>query len=387
MGKLKKLVQGELIVGDKAPFNVYTHSRVLLLARGAEVEHEQQVASLLMQGYLDPDEKRINRGGDTTEVQSQRYTSDLNPFLELEGFYQQLLKLHHTLNEGRKPGGLPRGIRDMAERLLLLAARMPDALLGAAHWPVARQSVSLMQSLRSAVLLAVVVQRMQQVEEPVSLLCAALTANLSVLELQDLLSQQQEGLNPIQKSRILGHPEKSAFLLQSLGVEDEVWLEAVLQHHERLDGTGYPRHLKGRAIGVGGRLLGLADSYAAMTQVRQYRSLLTPRQALKELLGGENRQMDAELGSQFLAQLGIYPPGSVVLLANGDTAVVTARGQHLAEPVCAAIRASSGQTYIPPPRRDTSDPSLAINKLLGQELLSKLQPFLFWNIAAARALR
>ena len=387
MASLVKLQPGQLVVGDRSPFNVYTRARVLLLSRGSPVESEQQVESLLMQGYVDPAEKVVIRDGDTSEVQRTRYTRELNPFLEVENCYQQLQQIYLDLAESRKPRALPRTISDMAEQLVLLARKMPHALLGAAHWPQTHATSSVAHTLRCAVLIAVVAQKLKLEPELLhSTLCAALTANLSMLELQEILNQQQEALSSIQISRIKGHPEKSAFLLESLGVGDEIWLQAVLQHHERLDGSGYPKQLKGSAIGTAARLIGLADSYTAMTAYREYRALLTPKQAMRQMLGEENELLDPELGKVFLSQLGMYPPGTVVALANGDIAVVVERGAAINEPMCAAIRAGSGQLYMQPPRRDTSDPRVAIQKILDQELLKKLQPFLFWRIKASKAI-
>lgn len=375
-----KLKKDQLIVGDKAPFHVYTRRGVLLLSRGMPIENDFQVASLEMQGYLDPDEKVIQRQ-DATEVQGIRYTKDVNPFLELDSFYQALYGIHQDLMEQKRPQGLSFEIRNIAIRLPLLALRKPAALLGAAHWPHHEPSMSLGQALRSAVLIAVVAQQQLRLPAPQlqATLCAALTANLSLTKMQDELYQLPRPLSEVQRRRMQSHPQKTAQLLELLGVEDELWLEAVRQHHERLDGSGYPQGLQGKAIGLGARLIGLADTYMAMTSPRQYRTPLSPRQAMRELLGGENQQLDARLGKAFLRSLGVFPPGSVVALDNGDTAVVIEPGASLNQPICAAIKAASGDFYLQPLRRDTSDFQYRIIKVLGQEILHKRQPFLFWN--------
>jgi len=381
MVRLRKVQPGQLIVGDRVPLNIYTRNRVLLLSRGSLVESQQQTESLLMMGYYDPSEKEICRDGTAPDFQGQGYTSEVNPFLELEAFYQNLLNITKGLSEGRKPSAVESTVSRIAKELLFLARKAPNALLGAAHWPKDLPSVSLMNSLRCAVVIAVVAQKLKLDNELAeATVSAALTANISVLELQEKLISQQAPLDSIQKSRIFAHPEKSVFLLQSLGVTNELWLEAVMQHHERLDGSGYPKKLQGEAIGTAARLIALADSYTAMTAWREYRPLLTPRQAMREMLGEEQGLLDKKLGQVFLNQLGIYPPGSLVSLANGDLAVVIERGVRINEPVCAAIRSAGGQSYVPPPRRDSSNPDYAIQKMLNQAMLKKLQPFLFWDI-------
>lgn len=385
MVRLRKVQPRQLIVGDRVPLNVYTRSHVLLLSRGSLVESRQQAKSLLMMGYINPEEKELTRDATAPSFRGQSYTSEVNPFLELETFYQRLFKITQDLNEGRKPAAVETTVTSIAKDLLLMARSNPDALLGAAHWPKDLPSASLMHSLRSAVVIAVVAQKLKLSGELLlATLSAALTANLSMLELQEKLNNQQEPLDSIQKSRIFAHPEKSVFLLQSLGVTNELWLEAVLQHHERLDGSGYPKKLQGSAIGAAARLIALADSYTAMTAWREYRPLLTPRQAMRQMLGEEQELLDPTLGRAFLSQLGIYPPGSLVFLANGDTAVVIERGVLINEPICAAVRSASGQSYLPPPRRDCSNADYAIQKVLSQEPLKKIQPFLFWDIQASQ---
>jgi len=388
MVRLRKVQPRQLIVGDRVPLNIYTRNRVLLLSRGSLVESQQQTESLLMMGYYDPDEKEITRDGTAPDFKGQSYTLEVNPFLDLEAFYSSLFKITKDLSEGRKPSAVESTVVRIAKELLKIAKAAPNALLGAAHWPKDLPSVSLMSSLRCAVVIAVVAEKLKlPTEVAEAAVSAALTANISMLELQEKLNSQQEPLDAIQKSRIFAHPEKSVFLLQSLGVTNELWLEAVMQHHERLDGSGYPKKLQGNAISLAARLIALADSYTAMTVWREYRPLLTPRQAMREMLGEEQELLDKKLGQVFLSQLGIYPPGSLVSLANGDTAVVIERGIRINEPVCAAIRGAGGQSYLPPPRRDSSNPDYAIQKMLNQAMLKKIQPFLFWDIQVSKKLK
>lgn len=388
MVRLRKVQPRQLIVGDKVPNNIYTLSRVLLLARGSMVESQQQAESLLSMGYFDPDEKDITRDATAPNFQGRAYTSEINPFLELDAFYQRLFKITKDLSEGRKPEAVESTVTNIATELLVMARSVPNALLGAAHWPKDLPSASLMHSLRCAVVIAVVAQRLKLSADLLqATLCAALTANLSMLDLQEKLNSQQEPLDGIQKSRIFAHPEKSVFLLESLGVTNKLWLEAVMQHHERLDGSGYPKKLQGSAIGTAARLIALADSYTAMTAWREYRPLLTPRQAMRQMLGEEQELLDSALGRAFLSQLGIYPPSSLVSLANGDIAVVIERGVRINEPVCAAIRSAAGQSYLPPPRRDSSNADYAIQKVLNHAILKKIQPFLFWDINTSQKMQ
>jgi HD-GYP domain-containing protein (c-di-GMP phosphodiesterase class II) len=100
-------------------------------------------------------------------------------------------------------------------------------------------------------------------------------------------------------------------------------VEMVATHHERHDGSGYPWGLKGGDIPIFGRILGLVDSYDAMTCVRPYASSRSPHQAVAELYKQRGVLFQSELVEQFIQSCGIYPTGSLVELSSGQVGVVT----------------------------------------------------------------
>jgi len=99
--------------------------------------------------------------------------------------------------------------------------------------------------------------------------------------------------------------------------------EIVATHHERHDGSGYPWGLQGSDIPIFGRILGIVDSYDAMTCVRPYAESRSPHQAVNELYQQRDKLFQPELVEQFIQNCGIYPTGSLVELSNGQVAVVT----------------------------------------------------------------
>ena len=99
--------------------------------------------------------------------------------------------------------------------------------------------------------------------------------------------------------------------------------EIVATHHERHDGSGYPWRLAGNEIPIFGRIMGVVDSYDAMTCTRPYAQSRSPHQAVNELYLQRDKQFQAELIEQFIQNCGIYPTGSLVELSNGQVAVVT----------------------------------------------------------------
>ncbi len=95
------------------------------------------------------------------------------------------------------------------------------------------------------------------------------------------------------------HPEVGYRIL-STSQEYAVVAEDILSHHERYDGTGYPRGLKGEEIPIRARIIALADAYDAMTSHRPYRGALTHQQAIMEIKRCSKTQFDPEIVKAFL---------------------------------------------------------------------------------------
>lgn len=100
-------------------------------------------------------------------------------------------------------------------------------------------------------------------------------------------------------------------------------VEAIATHHERHDGSGYPKGLIGPAIPVFGRILGIVDSYDAMTSIRPYATARSPHDAINELYRQRDKLYQPELVEQFIQSCGIYPIGTLVELSNGQVGVIT----------------------------------------------------------------
>ena len=129
---------------------------------------------------------------------------------------------------------------------------------------------------------------------------------------------------------------------------------AVAAHHERTDGTGYPTGLRGTTIPTLGRLLAVADVYAALNEPRPHRAGRDGRAALTEvLLLAEHGLLDREHAA-LLVRLSFYPVGTVVELTDGRVGVVVANHPNPEDPPppgrpVVAILASSEGALLPHP--------------------------------------
>jgi len=115
-----------------------------------------------------------------------------------------------------------------------------------------------------------------------------------------------------------------AILEDTPGLPPELPALAAL-HHERFDGTGYPKGMKGQQIGLFGAIAGMVDCFDALTHPRPYGEALAPSNALSMLYGWRGAQFDGPLVEQFIQCIGIYPVGALVELNSGDIGIVIAQ--------------------------------------------------------------
>lgn len=125
------------------------------------------------------------------------------------------------------------------------------------------------------------------------------------------------------------------------------------QHHEKFDGTGYPRGLKGETINEYARITAIADVYDALTTNRSYRGQIMPHEAIEYLRDSEGIAFDPEIAEVFLDKIAPFPVGSIVLLNNGEKAIVTKINKEFpGRPVVASIIDRTGNKIEQPVERD-----------------------------------
>ncbi len=103
----------------------------------------------------------------------------------------------------------------------------------------------------------------------------------------------------------------------------DIVMKVVSEHHERIDGKGYPNQLSSEKISQYGRMIAIVDSYDAMTAERVYKAGMHPIKAFKILISESPTSYDAELVEQFIQCLGIYPVGTLVKLASGKIGLIS----------------------------------------------------------------
>jgi len=198
--------------------------------------------------------------------------------------------------------------------------------------------------------------------ERLALVGAALTMNIAMLDLQCALTQQVEPPTPEQREAIHTHPVRGRETLEQLGVNDGTWLRTVTEHHVEMDGRGYPTGIV-EPLPLAD-VLNIADRYCAKMSPRRRRSAMTSDRAARDLFvstAGARKDVVTRLIKAF----GLYPPGNIVKLANGEVAVVIRRGAQANKPRVATVISALGVPLTHPVARDTAEPAHAVSHVLG----------------------
>ena len=126
-------------------------------------------------------------------------------------------------------------------------------------------------------------------------------------------------------------------------------IEVARNHHERYDGSGYPRGLRGKALGRFGLIAGIVDVYDAVTSDRVYGQATTPFEALRYIYQQRGTHFDEELVLQFIQCIGVYPVGSCVQMNTGHIGlVISAHPNHRLKPRVLILGDMNGRRYDVP---------------------------------------
>jgi len=349
----------QLKVGEISPFPIYDCDGNLLLQKGKLIHNECQLKALLTKGvnYIATPLAKTSPiktdGIELRQVYGEQLFDAINDIIyRLSDVFTGIIDNTPSACEA---------LYGIARDLQCVYNADPDASVASIHIGH-DHPYSLIHPIQKAILSnALCISLDMPHTQRLSIICAALTANISIIELQDKLQHQEQPLNPEQKSLIQSHPLDSVEILRKAGFIDNDMLMAIEQHHEALDGTGYPYQLSADHISTGAAILSVADRYCAMVTARSYRNPLCAHEALQSFITAQDKQIDETLTITCINELGIYPPGSFVNLVNGETAIVIKRGGHgNMTPTVSSFISPKGGLYIRPFKRDTAHKDYAI---------------------------
>ncbi len=150
----------------------------------------------------------------------------------------------------------------------------------------------------------------------------ALLHDIGQIRIDDKLLKKEGRLNQNEMAEMCRHPKYALDILQSKSGLTDSCIDIAINHHERLGGQGYPRGLTGDKLSVNVRLVSIVDVFESLTTPQVYRKSMSVVDAYKVLMSGKNTHYDEKLVVKFIEWRGIYPPGSIVEMENGEVGIV-----------------------------------------------------------------
>jgi hypothetical protein len=198
---------------------------------------------------------------------------------------------------------------------------------------------------------------------------ACMVHEIGMTKLPESMQHSTKSLTPDERKAMLAHTALGYRILKGISAPENVAL-AALEHHERIDGSGYPRGLAGDKITEYARIIAVACSYDAMVSRRPYRAkVVGGHSAIREFLQKSRKQYDDRVLKALVYSLSVYPIGTPVLLTNGSKAVVTrtdpASPRH---PIVKVIVDPQGKVLEAPPLVQTAESGgIGIARVLAPE--------------------
>ncbi|MBZ0091128.1 MAG: HD domain-containing protein [Sulfuricellaceae bacterium] len=371
---MSRIRKGEIRVGQPLPWTVYDSNGLLLLCKGFIINSERQLDSLIERGLYS------NKISAPPKAQAPEENKPPSPFKVLDQFQPRLKRICEDLKTGQQPD-IPERILRFGSDLQRLCSCDAEAVLGAVHL-IHEGQHTIAHSLHAAILTELFLRAMGiSAEDRLSILAAALTHDIGMMDVHDLIYKQQAPLSDEQWAKVHRHPERSVAILEKAGIIDGIWLETVLHHHERLDGSGYPFGLKDEDIFFPARALAIVDIYGAMIKQRAYRESFQANEALREIFLKRAGALDEQLVKIFVKELGIFPPGVFVRLKNREIAVVTHRSGVATSPIAHAIIGPRGAPLSKSIKRDTRNTEFAIHEQVPRENALSINLCSLWGYA------
>lgn len=368
--KVLKLPREKVVLGKPLPWSVRDAHGLLLLSRGYIVTSEQQLNQILERGaFVDAEEIKAAALEAEAPPQAARVVAPPNLF-DLWNKTNEALRTLFTRPQVN-PDFLPQLDTFVAHVLELL-----DRNINVGIYRAVRQDnvhdfyYGYTHSVHTAVMCILLSRRLGWPQERMmTLVRAALTMNLSIVELQGKMAAQDVPMKDSQRIEIRSHPEKTVALLKMLGVTDNDWLQAIAQHHEHPEGTGYPTGCTD--MGEMAIALRVTDIFMAKISPRSLRPALSPQEAIRHLYREDN---GGPISTAIVKEFGLYPPGDFVKLSSGELGIVVERTANAKAPIVAAITDAAGKAVVRTVRRDTLQPAFAIVGIGSDKAMLKRMP-------------
>jgi HD-GYP domain-containing protein (c-di-GMP phosphodiesterase class II) len=180
--------------------------------------------------------------------------------------------------------------------------------------------------------------------------------DVGLWQLPEALLRRVDALNGDELAAYRSHPRLSADLVRRWAPPDEGLVQAILEHHEREQGQGFPQGLTGGSVHPDAKILGLADTYTALTVPPSARPRLRPHEAVREIVKSRHEAFSPTLIKALLSEISVFPPGTLVRLNTDEIGrVVAVNRNHPLRPRVEIVADARGQRLPVPKTVDLAD--------------------------------
>ena len=189
---------------------------------------------------------------------------------------------------------------------------------------------------------------------PLGLAAALFDAGL--WQMPRLLVERPDALAGNDLATYRSHPRVSAAIVARWSPPDARIVESILDHHEREQGQGFPRGLQGGGIDPDAKIIGLVDTYTALTVPPSSRPRLRPHEVIRDIVKTRNDQFSSALIKALLSEISVFPPGTIVRLSTEEVGrVVAVNRSHPLRPQVEIVADGKGRRLGAPKIIDLSE--------------------------------
>jgi len=345
---LHQLSRGMVNISQPLKWDIFNSQGKLLLHRGYVVQSESQLESLLERGMY------VN----AAEVEKARPDIKKVPEFDPFALWDSLSKSCSRLSIAYLTTP-PNQLLSILDDVLLIMEALVEKAPDAAIFELMQMDLSnyvVAHNQQTSFLATLIATRLGWSPKKIRTVArAAATMNIAALPLHTTLSLQKEPITDAQRDEMRTHGARGRIKLEEMGVTNKDWLHAVEDHHPE----GLP---PGKKASEMADLIHHADVYLAKISPRAYRAAKAPNVAAKEMV--QKKNANPHFVATIVKEIGVYPPGSYVKLANGETAIVTKRGKQAHTPIVFSLSNGAGMPLMEPIMRDTSSPLFAISSIV-----------------------
>jgi hypothetical protein len=345
---LHQLSRGMVSLNQPLKWDVFNAQGQLLLHKGYVLQSDSQLESLLERGmFVDAAELEKAK-------QDVKRVVEFDPFALWERLGKDCSRL--SVDYLQTP---PTELLAVLDDLLLVMETLIEKAPDAAIFELMQMQMSnyvVAHVQQTAFLVTLIASHMGWAPKKIRMVArAAATMNIAAMPLHTALALQKEPITEAQRKEMESHGLRGRLKLEEWGVKNKDWLQAVEEHHpETLHGGRKPSEMAS--------LIHHADVYLAKISPRAYRSAKSPNVAAKEMI--QRKDANPQFVASIVKEIGVYPPGSYVKLANGETAIVARRGKQAHTPVVFSLSNGAGLPLGEPIMRDTGSPLYAISSIV-----------------------